>query len=567
MCAIIAGIVVLGVSLRLEDPLTDRVIPAEDPYNHMALVREHVRDGSLDALHTGGTVYPPGMHAYLAAVWGITGLELYDIFLLGPAFLGGLGIVGVALLAARLDGFAAAVVSAMAVAVAPETIFRTAMMSPTALDLAIVPFLMLALVEILRGRLAWLAVAVPIATFLIASHPWVLVLLCGAAATFVLLAVMAPWPSRRRVPISPHGFTLAGGLLGATLAIATYVHGGFSVLFTLPPYLDLGWVVLAILGLSSVPMIILWRKPEWLQRALQPSRKTVPLVWRIAAVAVLLAGLVAVTIPAFKIGMPENVNLPRMLGWPILILAAGGFVALPFVRGPLSYLATSLAGSTYLFVIYNPLQSPFWSHRTAVYFGIGAALLAGVAAAGVARAIARMLIAREATRKASPRGASALGWMVPMASVAVALSFGVTVLGASPVSYEGGWYRLYSDCEMEAFQGLADFAAEDANAVIVTGSWQPKLVLAALTPDASRVWAKESFFLSEDDRYQDLAHWKKTGAQVFVVVDTYARANFDTSERSFLNADPWKPWVSACQGSGGFDAPQLTVHTLREVDA
>src|SRR5688572_26440747 len=66
--AAIAAILALGVVLRLVDPLSSPVIPAEDPYTHMAIVREDLRTGELQPLTEGADLYPPGLHAFLAAV-------------------------------------------------------------------------------------------------------------------------------------------------------------------------------------------------------------------------------------------------------------------------------------------------------------------------------------------------------------------------------------------------------------------------------------------------------------------------------------------------------------------
>src|ERR1051326_1688712 len=131
----VAAVVGYGLQLRLQDPLSSPVIPAEDPYTHMALVREHLRDGTLDPLTQGGTIYPPGMHALLAATIAYTGVGLYDLARVGPAFFGALGLAGLALLLARFESGTAALAATVAFAIVPESIFRTTMLSPTALDL------------------------------------------------------------------------------------------------------------------------------------------------------------------------------------------------------------------------------------------------------------------------------------------------------------------------------------------------------------------------------------------------------------------------------------------------
>src|SRR5687767_15865135 len=106
---LLAALVVYGLSLRLEDPLSTHVVAAEDPYTHMALVREHLRDGTLDSFNPGGEVYPPGMHALLAAILVYTGEDLYELTRIGPALFGALGLAGVAILLARHESLGAAI--------------------------------------------------------------------------------------------------------------------------------------------------------------------------------------------------------------------------------------------------------------------------------------------------------------------------------------------------------------------------------------------------------------------------------------------------------------------------
>src|SRR5687767_374002 len=80
----LTGAMYLGTDLRLIDPFASPVLPAEDTFNHMALVQEHVRDGSLDPLYPGGRLYPPGMHAWVAGAWSFTGYDLYQIMRFSP---------------------------------------------------------------------------------------------------------------------------------------------------------------------------------------------------------------------------------------------------------------------------------------------------------------------------------------------------------------------------------------------------------------------------------------------------------------------------------------------------
>lgn len=562
--AIVIGLVsIAGVAFRLEDPLSDGIIPAEDPYTHMALVREHLSDGELDPLYDTGSLYPPGMHLYLGTVWVFTGLELYDIMLVGPAVLGGIGIIGIGLLAGRLGGPVAGALAAMAYAVAPETIFRTSMMSPTALDLAILPYLLLAFMEVVRGRYAWLAAAAPIAIFLVWSHPWALVLLGAAGAVLAVLITAVPWPERSgQAPPRARGAAIAVALFGYVLALATWVRNGFGTVFSEPLGISTGPLVLVLLILSLAPLALVATLPR-VARAFDAPRRTHHVAWRIGLSVALLVALAAITYVAAQGGFPRHVDLPRMFGWPILGLAAAGFVLAPFARGPLSYLGTSLAAATYPFVVFNPLNSAFWPHRTAVFFGIGAVLLVGVATSLIVQGVRWLghAYVRRSEQKTQKRVSH---WRVHAATLTVAALLSVTVVGASPASYPDGWYRLYAECEMDALRDIADVYNEHPDAVIVTGTWQSKLVLGAFVEDNDDLWFKPGLYTSDDEREKNLRHWEKAGTMAIVVVDPHHREELPIGATDFLQHEPWSPHNEYCRGMGGMDQPRVITYTFQE---
>ncbi|MEA3204199.1 MAG: hypothetical protein QOI63_1879 [Thermoplasmata archaeon] len=559
----IGAAVAVGFVLRLADPLSSPVIPAEDPYTHMALVKEHLRTGTLASLYAGSALYPPGLHAFLATVWAYSGVDLYQVILMGPVFLGAIGVLGMALLLARNQGPLAAFVGALALAVAPEAIFRTNMMSPTALDLALLPFYLLALLELLKGKLGWLGVAAPMSLFFVFSHPWLFPILAMMGIAFILLAWALPWPGRF-APLSPVGVAGALACVGAGLGLTLSTCGGLcgpglrdivdlprNAFFSALPYLAM--------ALSVAPLALLAARPKLRAKLAAWTPGTPRRLWlRLAASAAIAATLYAITVPALKAGLPEYVDLRTMFGWPIVVLAFGALVALPFVASPAAYAGAGLFAATYPFVIYNPLHSPFWPHRTAIFLGLGLVLLAGVAAGALAHGIATAwdaLLARRARKR--PEGAAApvarpgsQAVLLLLAVLAVPALVGGAVYAGTPDGYAGGWYRMYPACEMDALREVAKMVDANPTAVVITGDWEAKLVVASLASDASRVWYTQAFFTLQKSRERTEAQLEQKGHPIIVVVDRYVTVESPGADTSFLASPPFHPLGSWCAGGG-----------------
>jgi hypothetical protein len=553
----VAAAIALGVVLRLADPLSNPVIPAEDPYTHMALVREHLRSGDLNPLNPHETLYPPGLHAFLAAAWVFSGADLYQIIRLGPVVFGAIGILGMAVLLWRSEGPIAGFVGALALAVAPEAIFRTTMMSPTALDLALLPFFLYALLEILRGRLAWAGVAAPLAVFLAIAHPWLLAILGIAGLAFLVLALVLPWSASRSPPTSLPGLACTAAILGGGLGLALLMPG-FGGVLNLPHGTPLGLLAALVAGLSFLPGAVLLLSRRSRAR-LQPvlSRQPPSLLARMGWSAGLAATLLCVTTPAIQHGMPDFVDLPRMVGWPVLALAFLALVALPFIASPAATLGASLFAATYLFVIYNPFHSAFLPHRTTIFLVVGLAMLAGVAAGAAARAVTAALARRRRAPSNPLRRARPAFVLAPMLLVAVLL--GGSVYAGTPDAYPGGWYRLYHSCELEALRDVARDADAAPSTIVVTGDWESKLVLAALTSNASRIWLKPEFFTQESARGDLVAALQHNGHPVVVVVDRYLRAETPDADVRFLAEPPWRVAGEWCSGMG-IEQPRIAAY-------
>lgn len=556
--------VALGFVLRLIDPVSSVVIPAEDPFTHMALVREHMRSGTLTALDANSALYPPGMHAFLAAVWAFTGADLAELIRLGPVFLGTIGVLGMGILLWRHVGPVGAFVGSLGYAVVPEVIFRTTMMSPTALDLAIVPFFLFAMLELAAGRMRWLAVVGPISLFIVFAHPWLLGLLGIATFVFVLASLIAPGSENHRLQTTPLGLAGMVAVIGGSFGLVMTSCGGYcgpGMTGFLPSFLHPGWAAPLVIGLSLAPLVILAKYPNSLDRFIpRGPRKEVSWWIKLPISALIAAAILAVTLPAAGIGMPEQVDLPRMIGWPALLIAGFGLVALPFMASRIAYLGAGLVAATLPLVIYDVFGSPFWSHRTVVFFAIGVMVLLGVTAAYVTkwgvvlvnaalRAFSRS--SQRAQRRFSARPVHRpMSALVVLPALLIVASMGGTVYSATPEIYPDGWYRLYPECEFEALQEISDEINDDPQALVVTGSWESRLVIAAHTDDPSRIWYDAAFMHDENRREDTLAIQANKGGPVYVVVDRHIDDEITPHTLAFLDEPPWQQANSWCAGMG-----------------
>lgn len=589
--------ITLGVVLRLSDPLSSSVIPAEDPYTHMALVREPLRTGTIHSLNDNQNIYPPGLHGFLAAAWTYTGTDLYDLMRFGAVVLGGIGILGMAVLLWRTAGPVAAFVGALALAVAPEAIFRSTMMSPTALDLAILPFFFYALLRTLAGRIGWAGVAAPMAVFLAIAHPWILAILCAAGVVFLVLAALMPWPTTRAAPLSLMGAASCIAVLGTGLAIALMMPG-FGQTLKLPGPESPIALALGIAAISALPVIglsLLRRRGTGKMDAWNGFRQR-PLLMRVTLSLVIAATLSFTYMGALTGGLPMHVEMRKMFGWPILGLAFATLVALPFIARPVAILAAALLAVTIPFTWFNPLHSEFLSHRTAIFFGLGLFMLAGVGAGALVGAVAAALRTMDARKsaldartsataarksQASPAAASSTNPIATasstisarprprpilytaMPALLVALLLGGSVYAGTPDAYDGGWYRLYTECELDALREVAARADQDPSAIVITGSWQSKLVLAALTTDASRIWFKGDFYTSEEVRGDLVATMENQGRPIIVIADRHLRIETPDADMGFASSPPWQSMGSFCANMG-VEQPRLTAFSTDE---
>jgi hypothetical protein len=572
----IAAAVGYGLSLRLEDPLSTPVIPAEDPYTHMALVREHLRDGTIHPLNPSGALYPPGMHALMAATLAYTGVDLYDLTRAGPAFLGALGLLGIGILLARHESLGAGVAGALALAIMPEAIFRTTMMSPTAVDLALLPFLALAIIETLQGRLAWAAPTAALAGFLLFSHPWVFGVLGVAGLGVILFSVLLPWPERRGPPVQPWGFVAVLAIVGTGVALS--LNGCWGACG--PGFRDVlgegaSTVVelsYAVLAASLLPLVVKAVRPKAFTVMFPATRPPSPFAARLIMSQALLITVVFITYLSSQGPPPPFVHLPRMIGTPLLYLGALGLVLLPFRPTPAGHVGAGLALGTYPFVVFNPFDSPFWSHRTAVYLCIGVALLVGVACSALVQGLLALSRRLPSMMAAGPPGARpsrvGVGPLVAVSGMLLLAFLGTGVVASTPGQYPGGWYRLYPECEFEGLREVGALAAEDPRLLVITATWQSKLVLSSFADENNRLWYKPDFFSDHQERAKVVQMLEQDGRPLVVLADSRLAAEHPEIEPSFLDDAPWTGVGSWCPPApqanlpDGAEAPPLRAYTL-----
>lgn len=554
--AVLAALV-LGILLRLEDPLSTSVVPAEDPYAHMDRLKQHIHAGAIQPPRPGVDLYPPGMHAMLAVAWTFTGAELYDLVRFAPTVLGAIGILGTAVLLEKHAGPLAAFVGALTVAVAPEIVFRTTMMAPTAVDLAVLPVLLFTLVALIEGDLAWSATAAVLGIFLVFAHPWVLGILALTGILVLVWVVLIPqfvpthdWGCLRGVAAA---MAIVGGSLALAVSTCRGTCGpGFQRVLPLGSELEMLAPVLLIGSLLPAAIMALGRGDAI--RKLLPERGALhsSLRARLCFVLILAVALIVVTWQALQGGLPPDVDLPRMLGWPMLGLAALGFLALPFVSGSLVHIAAAIVIATYPLVVFNPLDSEFWPHRTVVYLGVGLSILAGVAAASLAKG------ARRAYRRLRPTtDPSSSTLMLAVGPLLLAAALGASIYTQTPGPYDEGWYRLYEPCEMDALREEADRLATQTQPRVITGDWRPAIVLRATASPDAQFWFSHSFFVNEDERGGVIAATAAEKRSLYVVEDRHTRTATEQAEHAFLESEDWLTVERHCPGLSHDGQPQL----------
>ncbi|PSG98381.1 hypothetical protein BRD56_00125 [Thermoplasmatales archaeon SW_10_69_26] len=539
----VAATLAAGLVLRLQEPLSSPVIPAEDPFTHMARLKAHLAAGSLEPTDPfGEELYPPGMHALLAAVWAFTGEDLYTIVRFSPVVFGGLSILGTALLLWHHAGRLAAFVGGLAVALAPELVFRTTMMAPTAIDVALLGFTVYALLAVVADLMGWVPPAALLTLYLVFSHPWLIGMLAAAGLVFGLLTLAVPWSAEEAPRPSARGLAAGLGVVGGALALVLSTCAGLcgpGYQQVLPGGASLLLAAPVVLAATAIVGGLLWVRAADPSAPIETGRRS--LVVRLGVAAMLGGALAGLTWLALQRGFPEFVDLPRMLGWPLIGLGALGVVGAPLLAGPLTYTALGLGIATYPLTIFPLLGSGFVSHRVVAYLGLAAALLAGGLVQGLARGGALVGARGARSRRWAGVSAGTLALTVAVAGVAAG-----TLAVTTPGPYDEGWYRLYEPCEMEGLQEVADRVGSHPRSVVVTGDWRPNTVLSALVDPGPRVWVSDSFFVSASERRGIALELEAEDGSAYLLVDRHLRTEKPDVDLGFLDEEPWTATGSWC---------------------
>lgn len=562
--AMLVVIVAYGVHLRLQDPLSDPVMGAEDPYSHVVFTKESLEKGAFgDSFHLGTEMYPPGLHAFLGVLVSLSGVDFYQFARFAPVAFGAMAIVGMHALAARLAGrwrerrdeagnvvervfvphHAAGLAAALVTAVLPEHVFRTNLLFPTALDLAILPAFLLSFLyawEAARSEdaalptsaqggcalLLFLLLTPPLAF----THPWVVPLFLVPACAFLALRAFREAPDRASALRSL--FTPAVLTVLATAFTMAFrwdeSDTGFADFFAALP--GLGWTtgvglsgpvlfvaLVVVLGALAVPALLVASYAARLRQAFHP-------VVRALVAAVVAAGLLLL-VRALSRSPPFEVSYVAMLGHVAIGLALAGLVAALLRPSPLGDLALVLGAFLFPLTAIDLFDSPFWPQRTVAYLCIGVALLA----AHLVAALHDLALAPVARRS---RSASRV--LAPVALVASILLVAAPVLAMPAPTYS--WYRLYTADHMEGFRETVELLEKDPDARVVIHGWQPALMVKTFG-DPNDVWYSPAFFKDEPAREDVLAG---IHGPAYVLVDKYLLKEVEKgkSDIRFLDDEP-----------------------------
>lgn len=318
--AALAGVALLALALRLKDPLSTPILGAEDPYLFMERTWNLLQGWDI-------WDYPVPGFMYLMAPFAMLGPDVfYWTARLMPAVLGVVAVVGTFFLARHAAGPWPALAAATMVALMPEHIMRTNLLFPTALDLAVLPFLLLFALRAAEGA-AWAMVALPTVAFaFLGIHPWFVLLLLPPVGLFLLIQYVRTHPRPNRAHVG------AGAATFAVVGVILLVNPVWNP-----------WTMLAERA---------W--PRFLDILQHPST---------------LASL-----PAF-------VDLPAMLTWAgLLVGVAGAVAAVVHRRTPFALLAILWTFLLLPLVLVNWFGLWYLPHRVVAYMITGVAMLGALAA-------------------------------------------------------------------------------------------------------------------------------------------------------------------------------------------
>jgi len=378
----LGAIIILALAVRAREPLSSPLIGAEDPYRHMERTWDLVQG-------KGFAEYPPGLNLVLLPFTFLGPDAFYVVSAYIPLVFGAVMVVGMFLLTRNYMHPAGALVASLLVAVMPETIRRTTLLFPTALDLALLPFLFLAILKVSQGNRRALVPAGALGGFLLISHPWVAALLVPPLTVFALIMAYRTRPEWRKA-----------------------VLGAFAVLG-----------VVAVVGAFAFTRLkdILANPGE------------------------------LATVPVF-------VDLPAMITYPALVLAAIGLFLAIRRRDNFSLLATLWTVMLLPLVLVDWLGMWYVPHRTIAYMALGIAMLGAIPVGELLRLL------KDARPQAQPSAT--------FGAVALAL----LVMTPTGLSVEP-WYRTFTPQELQAWNDLDDMGT----VYVQAGSWEARTGYRAVT--------------------------------------------------------------------------------------
>lgn len=541
---ILVGVVALALFVRFEDPLSSPVMATEDPYTHLVFTREHMDRGHFeDSYHMGTTLYPPGMHGFLGIFWTMSGVDLYDFMRLSAPLFGGLAALGTFLLAHRFGGavvrgegprretgcLAAGATAGTLVALIPEHVIRTNFFVPTALDLALVPFYLWAVMEVLdtssaQSRLAWGLVALAIGAALTVSHPWIMPLTAAPIALYAATRFLVT-RSRARDEVGLDGTGARGLALGIVVPAAllffaakTRWKQSDSGIGDIAEDSSADIFAAAFAAVFNVYLVVTLLVGGLVVALLARKGRTSVAAWTASAV---IALSLFITIPVLTAYLPAHVEYETQLGWPAIWIGLAGAVVLPlYLDNRVGQMGAAIALVTFPLTAVNFFQSAYLPHRTVAYLTIGIALLGAGVAALLARALGDRWTFRSRTRAERLTGAP----NVAMSGLVVVAVAGLMMGPSVPEPEE--WYRYYTPEEFAGFEFAADLMREQPNAVVVSGDWRPNMVLKALSPELGRAWYAEDFYQSPEGRHRVTSDAAAGGYAPYVIVERYVTQSY-----------------------------------------
>ncbi len=500
LAAVTAG----ALYVRYKDILANPVLAAEDPYTQVLLTREDLLRGYFGESHWLGMkrLYPVGLAALLGTMVATTGFDTFALAQYGAPILGAIGVLGIAVFAWREAGAVAGITAGALLATAPEHVFRSNLWVPTALDLALIPWYLMAVVAAMRGNRVWTFVAFALGLAMTLAHPWTSTLIVAATGAYILFFLIAKDGSNARVRD-------AVGVMMAATAIAVV-----GLLDVLAQDADKGvamgaYAIVAASGLGLTALLLITQGGGRFRVAL-PDTALRGLVGTLAGAG--LAAGVFMAMASVLQTPPDHVNYVHMMRLPLVATALLGLALILPTRTPLGLMGLAFAAVTVPLTLWDLFDLWYLPHRTMAYVTIAAALIAANGLQSIA-SWGPGLIAR--TRPTAR----------PSAILAAIIILVVPAVAAENADHAFEWHRYY-DGPSDA---LLRKAIEDTGTgALVVGSWQASLIGKSYAGDPPLVHYRPEYFMNPVDRQALIDRYP---SPLYVFVDAYVvkKTGYDES--------------------------------------